>query len=173
MRVEYPFNLPLATQLTTYKDKRMTQSHGLTFDEFEIGATYTSRARTVTEADVVAFAGLSGDFNPLHTDAEFGKQTPFGERIAHGMLIVAMATGMANWTGIFEGTTLALIEQVIRYKGAVKFGDTIHLELEVEEKKPTSKPDRGVVRIATRVKNHRGEVVVDGAWTLLMKKVTE
>ncbi len=145
-------------------------ARGLTFDEFEVGARYISQGRTVTEADVVAFAGLSGDFNPLHTNAEFGRQTPFGERIAHGMLIVAMATGMANWTGIFEGTTLALMEQVIRYKGAVKFGDTVHLELEVLDKRETSKPDRGVVRFAARVRNQRDEVVVDGEWTLLMRR---
>lgn len=148
----------------------MSNSRGLTFDEFEVGAKYVSQARTVTEADVVTFAGVSGDFNPLHTNAEFGKKTPFGERIAHGMLVVAMATGMANWTGIFEGTTLALMEQVIRYKGAVKFGDTIHLEQEVLEKKETSKPDRGVVIFASRVLNQRDEVVVDGEWTLLMRR---
>ena len=93
-----------------------------------------------------------------------------GERIAHGMLIVAMATGMANWSGIFEGTTLALLEQVVRYKGAVKFGDTIHLEQEVLEKKESSKPDRGVVIFASRVRNQRDEVVIDGEWTLLMKR---
>ena len=118
------------------------------------------------------FAGVSGDFNPLHTNAEFGKKTPFGERIAHGMLVVAMATGMANWTGIFEGTTLALMEQVIRYKGAVKFGDTIHLEQEVLEKKETSKPDRGVVIFASRVLNQRDEIVIDGEWTLLMRRAS-
>lgn len=148
----------------------MNKSRGLTFDEFEPGACYESQARTVTEADVVTFAGLSGDFNPLHTDAEFGKNGPFGERIAHGMLIQSMATGMANWTGLFEGTTLALLEQVIRYKGAVHFSDTIHLELEVLDKKPSSKPDRGVVRVAARVINQRAEVVQDGEWTLLMKR---
>lgn len=71
-------------------------TRGLTFDQFALGDRFVSQSRTVTEADVVAFAGLSGDFNPLHTDAEFGRQTPFGERIAHGMLIAAMATDMAN-----------------------------------------------------------------------------
>lgn len=144
-------------------------SRGLTYDEFEMGSVHTSQARTVTEADVVNFAGLSGDFNPLHTDAEFAKSMPVGERIAHGVLILAMATGMANWMGIFEGTTIALMEQVVRYKGAVKFGDTVHLEMEVTEKKPTSKPDRGVVKFATRVCNQRDEMVLDGEWTLLMK----
>jgi acyl dehydratase len=148
----------------------MSNNGGLTFEEFEVGARYTSQARTVTEADVVSFAGLSGDFNPLHTDAEFGKSTPFGERIAHGMLVVAMATGMSNWTGVFEGTTIALMEQVIRYKRAVMFGDTIHLELEVLDKKETSKPDRGVVRFTTQVLNQRDEIVIDGEWTLMMKR---
>jgi len=147
----------------------MTNARGLTFNQFEIGSRFVSQSRTVTEADVVNFAGLSGDFNPLHTDAEYGKGTPFGERIAHGALIVAMATGMANWTGIFEGTTIALMEQVLRYKGVVKFGDTVRLELEVLEKKPTSKPDRGVVRFAARVLNQRDEIVIDGEWTLLMR----
>ena len=137
-------------------------SRGLTYEQFEMGAVYPSQARTVTEADVANFAGLSGDFNPLHTDAEFAKATPMGERIAHGVLILAMATGMANWMGIFEGTTIALMEQVTRYKGAVKFGDTIRLEMEVIEKKPTSKPDKGVVKFAVRVKNQRGEKVATG-----------
>lgn len=147
----------------------MAISKGMTFDEFEIGATFISRARTVTETDVIAFAGISGDFNPLHTDAEFAKTTPFGERIAHGLLVFAFATGMANWTGIFDGTTLALMEQTVKYKGVVKFGDTVHLEMEVVEKKPTSKPERGVVKFATRVLNQNKEVVQDGEWTLLMK----
>ena len=148
----------------------MPDSRGLTFDEFEIGALYESQERTVTEADVVAFAGISGDYNPLHTSAEFGKKTPFGQRIAHGMLIMAMATGMANWTGIFEGTTLALMEQTIGYKGVVLFGDTVHLQLEVLTKKPTSKPDRGVVSFAARMINQSDKVVVDGEWTLLMRR---
>ncbi len=145
-------------------------TRGLTFDEFEIGEVYSSQGRTVTEADVVAFAGISGDFNPLHTDAEFARNTPSGERIAHGLLSVSMASGMANWTGIFEGTTLALLEQVIRYKGAVRFGDTIHLELQVLDKKASSKPDRGVVGFAARVCNQRDEIVVDGEWKLLMRR---
>lgn len=146
------------------------ERQGLTFEAFNVGDQYESQGRTVTEADVVTFAGLSGDFNPLHTDAEFARSTPFGERIAHGMLVAAMATGMANWTGIFEGTTLALMEQQIRYKGAVKFGDTVHLQLEVADKRETSKPDRGIVRFAARVLNQQDKVVIDGEWTLLMRR---
>lgn len=142
---------------------------GLNFNEFNIGDCFESQARTITESDVVTFAGLSGDYNPLHTDEEFGKKTPFGERIAHGMLIQSIATGMANWTGIFKGTTIALLEQVIRYKEPVKFGDTVHLELQVKEKKSSSKPDRGIVNFSARIKNQLGQIVQDGEWTLLMK----
>ncbi len=148
----------------------MENMRGLTFDDFELDQRFVSQGRTVTEADVVAFAGLSGDYNLLHTNAEFGKRTPFGERIAHGMLAVSMATGMANWTGIFEGTTIALMEQVIRYKGPILFGDTIHLELRVLEKKSTSKPDRGVVRFVAQICNQKDDVVVDGEWTLMMRR---
>jgi acyl dehydratase len=143
---------------------------GLTYEEFELGAVYDTQARTVTETDVVTFAGLSGDFNPLHTDAEAAKNTPFGERIAHGMLTVAMATGMANMTGLMAGTTIALMEQNIQYKGVVKFGDTVRLQMEVIEKRETSKPDRGIVKLAARVLNQRDEVVVDMVWTQLMKR---
>ena len=89
-------------------------ARGLTFDEFNEGDKFVSQGRTVTEADVVNFAGLAGDFNPLHTDAVFAAGTPFGERIAHGMLIAAIATGMANWTGVFEGTTIALMQQLLQ-----------------------------------------------------------
>ena len=144
-------------------------ARGLKYEEFNLGDAFISQARTVTETDVVNFAGLSGDFNPLHTDETFAAGTPFGERIAHGMLIAAIATGMANWTGVFEGTTLALMQQLLQYKGAVKFGDTVHLELSVAEKKPTSKPDRGVVIFDARMVNQDGEIVLDGQWTLLMR----
>ena len=148
----------------------MVNSRGLTFDEFNIGDCYESQGRTITEADVVSFAGLSGDFNPLHTDATFAAATPFGERIAHGMLVMSIATGMANWTGIFEGTTIALMEQLIRYRGAVKFGDTVHLQLEVLSKKEPSKPDSSVVKCAARMLNPDAGLGGDSAWTLLMKR---
>lgn len=146
---------------------------GLTFEQFEVGNAFASQARTVTESDVMTFAGLSGDFNPLHTDAQFASETPFGERIAHGMLVASMATGMSNWTGVFEGTTIALMEQVIRYKQVVRMGDTIHLELTVAEKKETSKSDRGVVIFDTQVINQDGETVIEGQWVLMMRRNAE
>jgi acyl dehydratase len=146
------------------------QPRGRTFDQFELDEVITTARRTITEADIVNFAGLSGDFNPLHTDEEFAKETPFGTRIAHGMLVASIATGLANQLGVFEGTTIALMEQTVRYRGAVLPGDTIHLELRVADKKETSKPDRGVITFAAAVKNQRDEAVIEGEWVLLMRR---
>lgn len=146
------------------------EPRGLTFDEFEEGQTFTCQRRTLTEADIVAFAGLSGDFNPLHTDEIYCASTPFNGRIAHGMLVVSIATGQANQLGVFEGTTMALMEQNIRYVGAVKPHDTIQLELTIASKKETSKPDRGIVVVDTVVKNQDGKDVIQGQWTLMMAR---
>lgn len=80
---------------------------GLYLEEFEVGKVYISQGRTITEADVVNFAGLSGDFNVLHTNDEFAKTGPFKERVAHGMLGASIMTGLSNMLGIFDGTTIA------------------------------------------------------------------
>ena len=83
---------------------------GMYFEEFAAGQTVITPGRTVTEADVVAFAGLSGDFNQLHTDAEFAKTTPFGQRVAHGLCVLSIVSGLAAQTGVMEGTVLAFRE---------------------------------------------------------------
>lgn len=139
---------------------------GLHYEDFEPGRTFHSASRTITEADVVAFAGLSGDFNPLHTDQTFAEKTVAGQRIAHGMLSMSVATGLANQTGIFEGTTVALVQQVIRYTGMVKFGDTIRVAITVKERPETKNPSRGTVVFDIPVLNQRDEVVVQSEWTL-------
>ena len=146
---------------------------GKFFDEFESDAAFTTASRTLTEADIVNFAGLSGDFNPLHTDESFAQSTPFGTRIAHGMLVAAIATGLANQSGLFEGTTIALLSQTIRYQGATRPGDTIHLDLTVREKKESKKLDRGIITFQSQVKNHKQEVLLDGEWTLMMRRKTD
>ena len=147
-----------------------SKRHGLTFDQLNIGDHYVCQARTVTEADTVNFAGLSGDYNPLHTDQTYGETTPFGGRIAHGMLVLAIATGQANQLGIFEGTTIALLQQTVKYVGAVKFGDTVHLEFKVVDKKESSKPDRGILTIETTVLNQDDKAVIEGQWVLMLKR---
>ncbi len=146
------------------------KTRGLTFDRFNVGDMFESQGRTVTEADTVNFAGISGDYNPLHTDEEFGKTTPMGGRIAHGMLAVAISTGQGNQLGIFEGTTIALMSQTAKYLAPVRFGDTIHTEIKVADKKESSKPDRGTVIFQVNVVNQDGKTVVEGQWVCLMKR---
>lgn len=143
---------------------------GLHYDDFAPGNQYFSASRTVTEADVVNFAGLSGDFNPLHTDQSFAEKTPIKERIAHGMLSMAIATGLANQMGIFEGTTVALVQQSIQYRGMVKFGDTIRIVMKVKERKEWRKPTAGIVVFDVPILNQRDEPVVTAEWTLLMAR---
>tara|TARA_Y100000589_G_scaffold138459_1_gene132500 strand:+ start:182 stop:625 length:444 start_codon:yes stop_codon:yes gene_type:complete len=144
-------------------------ARGSYFSEFEVGQEFVSIGRTITEADVVAFAGLSGDFNPLHTDATFAAKTPFGQRIAHGMLSASISTGLAQTLGIFEGTTLALMGQTFEYKGPVFFGETIRLRLEVEKTTPSSKGGKGVVLFRSEILNQNDSIVISGHWTVLFR----
>lgn len=143
---------------------------GLTFDQFEEGQTFETMSRTITEADVVQFAGISGDFNPLHTDEEFMKSSPFGGRIAHGMLCASVATGLANQLGIFEGTTIAVLQITLKFTGAVRFGDTVRLKLTCREKKESSKGSKGTAVFACELLNQRDEKVLDSEWVILLRK---
>src|SRR5262245_25740181 len=144
---------------------------GRYWDDFKEGDTFTTAARTVTEGAVDLFAGLSGDFNPLHTDEEQARQGPMKGRIAHGMLVLSVATGLANQLGLFEGTTLALLGMdKIRWTAPVRPGDTIHVELTIRQKKESSRPERGVLTTEVTAVNQRGEAVMTAEWTTLMAR---
>jgi len=147
----------------------LPEHRGMFFEEFEVGLKVKTPGRTITEADIVNFAGLSGDFYQLHTDAEYGKTTPFGQRIAHGVLILSIATGLTAQTGVLEGTALALRE-INDWKFAlpVFIGDTIHVQLVVIETKPLPRIDGGAVKIKVAVKNQDDKVVMKGTWTVLV-----
>src|SRR5512137_2414766 len=113
-----------------------TSPRGMYFEEFAAGQAVMTPGRTVTEHDVVGFAGLSGDFTQLHTDAEFAKSTPFGQRVAHGLCILSITTGLAVQCGILEGTILAFREiNEWKFSQPVFIGDTIHAELDVTDTK--------------------------------------
>jgi len=144
---------------------------GLFFEDLKVGQVFPTPARTVTEADVVNFAGVSGDFNPIHTDEEFARGTPFGRRVAHGLLILAMLTGLRLRTGVFEGTLIAWLEiRSYRFLKPIFVGDSIRGETEIAEKRNTSSPDRGVVIQKIRVFNQRGELVQEGEFVTLMRR---
>jgi len=149
----------------------MPVGSALYFDEFSVGQRWTSPARTITEADVVLFAGISGDFNPLHTDEEFAKKTAFGGRIFHGPGVFAVATGLESRLGLKEGTAIAFLGMTWNLKAPVKIGDTIHVEQTVASMKASaSKPDRGIVTFDVSVVNQQGSVCQDGQWVVMFKR---
>lgn len=142
---------------------------GMYFEEFEIGQKVVSAGRTVTESDVVTFAGLSGDYNQIHTDQEYSQKAGFGQRVAHGLLGLSIATGLAVQTGVIEGTVIAFMEiGNWRFSKPVFFGDTIHVELEVTEVKEMRRLNGGAVTLAVRVINQRDENVMKGDWKMLV-----
>ena len=149
------------------------QPRGLHFEEFEVGQKLTTAGRTVTEADVVNFAGMSGDFNRIHTDAEYSATDTFGQRVAHGLLVVAITTGLVVRTGVMEGTVLAFRELEWKFSGPVFIGDTIHATLEVVEMKALPRLGGGSVTGKISVFNQSNQVVHRGKMVLLVKSKLE
>jgi len=142
---------------------------GMFFEEFTVGQKVRSAGRTVTETDIVGFAGLSGDFNQIHVDAAFAKATPFGQRVAHGLCVLSIASGLAVQTGIMEGTVLAFREiNEWKFSLPVFIGDTIHVELEVLELKAIPRLGGGAVSISLDVRNQDGKSAQKGKWSVLM-----
>ncbi|MDX1524169.1 MAG: MaoC/PaaZ C-terminal domain-containing protein [Anaerolineae bacterium] len=147
----------------------MTSPRGMYFEEFETGLQIQTAARTITETDIVNFAGLSGDFNFIHVNAEAVKDTPFGQRVAHGMLVASIATGQAVQQGFIDGTTLAFRELTWKFTKPVFIGDTVHTEIIVTETKSMARLGGGLVTFEARVVNQKGDVVHKGEWKMLIK----
>ena len=147
----------------------ITAQRGLYFEQFQPGMRFVTAARTITEGDIVTFAGLSGDYNQIHTDAEFSRGTPFGQRVAHGLLILSIASGLAMRSGVLEGTVLAFREiNNWKFSRPVFIGDTVRVELEVVETRSLPRLGGGAVVIELAVKNQASEVVMKGTWTALV-----
>ncbi|MCJ7513653.1 MAG: hypothetical protein MUO23_11865 [Anaerolineales bacterium] len=145
-------------------------SRGRYLEEFAVGQHITTPGRTITEADVTAFAGLSGDFMAIHTDAEFARQTYFGQRVAHGLLCLSIVSGLAARTGVLEGTVLAFREiQEWKFRKPVLFGDTLHAVLEVQDTKPLPRLGGGQVKLGIDVRNQADESVMKGVWLVLVQ----
>lgn len=144
---------------------------GLYWEEWELGKSFETAARTVTETDVVNFAGISGDYNPLHINEEYCKTTQFGTRIAHGPLIYAIAAGLLFQLHLYDDTLIAFLGfESLKFTKPVKIGDTIHARVTVTEVLETSKPDRGVMKRQLQVINQHGEIVQDGIQAFLLKR---
>jgi acyl dehydratase len=142
---------------------------GLYFEEFTVGQKIVSVARTVAESDILSFAGLTGDYNQIHTDAEFAKGTQFGQRIAHGLLGLSIAVGLLMRTGVLEGTVMAFRE-IVEWKfiKPVFIGDSIHVEMEAKELKPMPRVGGGLAMVALDVKNQKDETLMRGTLAVLV-----
>lgn len=145
------------------------QPRGRYFEQFEIGQQLVTAARTITECDIVNFAGVTGDYNQIHTDAEFAAQDTFGQRVAHGMLVQSIATGLAVQSGIIEGTVLAFREQSAKFSLPVFIGDTVHVELKITEIKALPRLGGGNINMKYAVYNQHGKAVQRGDWVMLIK----
>jgi 3-hydroxybutyryl-CoA dehydratase len=142
---------------------------GRYFEEFKIGDKIITAGRTVTESDIVSYAGLSGDFNQIHTDAAYASTQMFKQRVAHGLLGLSIASGLAVQTGFMEKTVMAFRE-ILEWKFSkpIFIGDTISVDIEVLELKAMPRLGGGSVTIKLTVKNQHDDVVQQGTWLALM-----
>lgn len=141
----------------------------LCFEDLAPGRTFRSAAgREVSEADVARFGELSGDRNRIHFDEAFAAATPFGGRVAHGLLGLSVASGLLHELGILRETTLAFRGLEWRFRAPVRFGDRLSLELEVARARQAR--EGGLVVFRARLTNQRGETVQEGDWSLLVRR---
>lgn len=142
---------------------------GQCIEEFQAGDVIESRARTITETDVVTFSWVSGDVNPMHTDAVHSAKSPVGQRIAHGALGLSIATGLSAGLGYLEGSAVAALGiDEWKFLKPILFNDTVFLRATVVSARPTSKPDRGVLVRRMELVNQHGDVVQTGLMTTMV-----
>jgi 3-hydroxybutyryl-CoA dehydratase len=149
--------------------REIEQLRGKYFEEITVGDVVESPNRTITEGDILLFADLSGDHNPVHTDAEFAKTTIYGEQVAHGLLGLSIASGLAWRTGLLEGTAEAITGMDWKFRKPIYMGDTIRLRAEVRKKKEMLRLNGGFVTFSVTLLNQRDETVQKGTWTLLIR----
>ena len=147
-----------------------TESMAWAFEDFTPGRTFETAARVVTQADIAAFADLSGDHNRLHVDAAYAKTTVFGGCIAHGALGIAIATGLVSATGVTAGTLVAIVELAWTFNAPIRPGDTVRVRLRVADRRPLDHPGRGLVRLEATLLNQRDEVAQEGVVTEILRR---
>ena len=146
----------------------ISTQRGLYFEDFEEGMALETRGRTITETDIVQFAGLSGDFNPMHTDAEYAATTQFGQRVAHGLLGLSIASGLSYQLGFLEGTVLAFTALDWKFRAPTFIGDTIRVAVKVTKKREMKAAGGGFVSFDVQVLNQEDKVTQKGEWTVLV-----
>ena len=146
---------------------------GYYFEEVEIGQSFVTRGRTITESDLVQFAALTGDYNPMHTNAEYMKTHPMGQRIAHGMLAISYAVGQLYQLGFMERTIIAFRGLEMKFSLPVFIGDTLHTTVKIIEKKEARRLGGGIVTAEIRIINQEGKTVQSGTMRLLLASKPE
>ena len=143
----------------------------LHFEDFGEGRIFVTSGRTITDADIILFAGLSGDHTRLHLDEVYAKaSTPFGGRVAHGMLGVSIMTGLIAQLRTLNETALGLLDVSVRFVAALRIGDTVVARQTVAGKRETSKPDRGIVFFDLELVNQDGVTVLTGKETVMVRR---
>jgi 3-hydroxybutyryl-CoA dehydratase len=139
----------------------------LDFDALQGGERFVTRGRTITEADIVQFATLTGDMNPQHTDAAWSAESRFGERIAHGMLVLSYAIGIVP----LDGERVVALRRVadVVFKHPVYIGDTIHVEGRIESLRPVDE-SHGLVEAVWRIVTQRGRTAARARVELLWRR---
>lgn len=141
----------------------------LYYQDFEIGQKFVSPGRTVTETDSTLYCMMSGDWNPMHTDAVYAKTTHFGQRVVQGTFGFALFTGMTSRWGIFNESARGLLSiEEWKFLNPIFIGDTVHVEMEIQGKRLTSKPDRGVLQRRFKIIKQDGVVAQDGRAPMLI-----
>lgn len=147
---------------------RQDRPVGHYYEDYQTGQTMVTRGRTITESDLVQFGALTGDFNPMHFDAEYMAGHMLGRRVAHGMLVMSYAVGQAYQLGFMEQTVLSFRAVDMKFSAPVYIGDTIHVELQVKEKKGARRLGGGIVTLDVRIINQEGKAVQKGEWVVLI-----
>ena len=152
-------------------DRQREASGPLYFEDIQLGDTWVSGGRTVTETDVVMFAGLTGDYNPLHVDREFAKETPFGKPIAHGLLGMSLVAGLGNHAPLVHTVAFVGVRDW-KFLEPIFIGDTVHVHTEVMELRERGRR-RGQVIWKRRLVRHDGTTLQEGLFeSLVMKRKT-
>lgn len=141
---------------------------GLWYEEIETGAEFVTRGRTITEADLVQFAALTGDYNPMHTDERYMQTHPMGRRVAHGMLTLSYAVGQIYQLGFMEGTVIAFRSVEMKFSLPVFIDDTLHSVVRITDRRPSRRLGGGTITAAVRIVNQDGRVVQSGTMTLII-----
>ena len=144
---------------------------GRLFDEFSIGQRFETPSRTITEADIGTFAGLTGDYNPVHTDEVFATATGFGGRIAHGPMGIGIAFGLASRLDLIDGTVVALLGVTWDFKAPMRPGSTIRALIEVVETRNVSNPAHGLLGLSITLVDEADQPLQEGRARLLMRKM--